>query len=80
MLFVLNNNSSSDTNDAVDAIEEEIAPKLAAHRDAIRLNPALFARVKQLSGNRASLNLGSEDLRLLELYYEDFVYAGGSFN
>jgi peptidyl-dipeptidase Dcp len=48
MLVVFYNKSSSDTNDAIDAIEEEIAPKLAAHQDAIQLNPALFARIESL--------------------------------
>lgn len=76
MLLVFYNKSSSDTSDAIDAIEEEIAPKLAAHTDAIRLNPILFARIKGLYENRNFLNLGGEDLWLLERYYRDFVHAG----
>jgi peptidyl-dipeptidase Dcp len=76
MLLVFYNKSSSDTNDAIDAIEEEIAPKLAAHQDAIRLNPALFSRIKELFDNRNSLNLNNEDLWLLERYHRDFIYAG----
>ncbi|MEY3345717.1 MAG: hypothetical protein RLZZ581_511, partial [Actinomycetota bacterium] len=39
VLNVFYNKSSSDTNDRIDEIEAEIAPKLAAHSDAIRLNP-----------------------------------------
>ncbi len=46
MLLVFYNKSSSDTSDNLDAIEEEIAPKLSAHQDAITLNPALFSRIK----------------------------------
>ena len=42
MLLVFFNKSSSDTSPELDAIEAEIAPKLAAHTDAIRLNPALW--------------------------------------
>jgi peptidyl-dipeptidase Dcp len=76
MLLVFYNKSSSDTSDAIDTIEEEIAPKLSAHTDAIRLNPVLFARIKGLFENRHSLNLESEDLWLLERYYRDFVHAG----
>lgn len=76
MLSVFYNKSLSDTSDALDAIEEEIAPKLAAHTDAIRLNPLLFARIKGLFENRNSLNLESEDLWLLERYYRDFIHAG----
>ncbi len=76
MLLVFYNKSSSDTNDALDAIEEEIAPKLSAHQDAITLNPALFARIKSLHDSKDSLNLNSEDAWLLGKYYRDFVYAG----
>ena len=76
MLLVFYNKSSSDTNDALDAIEEEIAPKLSAHQDAITLNPALFARIKSLHDSRDSLNLNSEDAWLLGKFYRDFVYAG----
>jgi peptidyl-dipeptidase Dcp len=76
MLQVFYNKSASDTNDAIDAIEEEIAPKLAAHQDAIRLNPTLFNRIKKLFDNRDLLNLNSEDLWLLERYHRDFIYAG----
>ena len=76
MLLVFYNKSSSDTNDALDAIEEEIAPKLSAHQDAITLNPALFSRIKNLHDQQESLSLNSEDSWLLQKYYRDFVYAG----
>lgn len=76
MLLVFYNKSSSDTDDAIDAIEEEMAPKLAAHQDAINLNPALFQRIKDLFENRESLGLNSEDSWLLERYYKDLLYAG----
>ena len=76
MLMVFYNKSSSDTSKALDDIEEEIAPKLAAHSDAIRLNPALFGRIKQLFDNRSALGLNTEDEWLLERYYQDFTHAG----
>jgi peptidyl-dipeptidase Dcp len=76
MLLVFYNKSSSDTNDALDAIEEEIAPKLAAHQDAINLNPALFKRIKDLYDARESLGLNSEDAWLLERYFKDLIHAG----
>jgi peptidyl-dipeptidase Dcp len=76
MLLVFYNKSSSDTSDVLDAIEEEIAPKLSAHQDAITLNPALFSRIKSLYDNQGSLSLNSEDSWLLQKYYRDFVYAG----
>ena len=74
--LVFFNKSYSDTSDALDAIEAEIAPKLAAHSDAIKLNPALWSRIQKLYTERESLNLDAEDLRLLELYYKDFHFAG----
>ena len=76
MLMVFYNKSSSDTNDRLDAIEEEIAPKLSAHQDAITLNPALFARIKTLHEKKQLLNLSTEDAWLLDKYYRDFIYAG----
>ena len=75
-LLVFYNKSSSDTSDSLDAIEEEIAPKLSAHQDAITLNPALFARIKTLHEKRDSLALATEDAWLLDKYYRDFLFAG----
>ena len=75
-LLVFFNKSSSDTSDALDAIEEEMAPKLAAHQDAINLNPALFARIQALYDNRESIALNTEDAWLLERYYKDLIHAG----
>ena len=76
VLNVFYNKSSSDTSDAILNIEEELAPKLAAHNDAIKLNPALFGRIKTLYDSRASLGLNEEDANLLEKYYTDFIHDG----
>ena len=78
VLNVFYNKSSSDTNDRIDAIEAEIAPKLAAHSDAIRLNPQLFARVKNLHENSADLN--EEQAWLVERYFRDFAHAGAELS
>lgn len=78
MLNVFYNKSSSDTNDAIDEIEAEIAPKLAAHSDSIRLNPSLFARIETL--RTQSLNLDPEQHWLLERYYKDFLQAGAALD
>ena len=75
---VFYNKSSSDTNDTIDAIEAEIAPKLAAHSDAIKLNSDLFSRIKTLMKQSGSLN--DEDAWILKKYYEDFVYAGAELS
>jgi len=64
------------TNDNLDAIEEEIGPKLTAHGDSITLNPALFQRVKAVYDNRAAMSMTTEDAKLLETTYEGMVHAG----
>jgi len=76
VLVVFYNKSSSDTNDKLDEIEAEIAPKFAAHMDAVRLNQKLFSRIKHLHENRDLLKLDTEEAWLLERYYLDFTHAG----
>ena len=70
------NLTSADTNDTLDAIRSEMAPKLSAHSDRILLNAALFERVRALFEQRGELELDDESRRLVEEYYTDFVRAG----
>ncbi|WP_040795689.1 M3 family metallopeptidase [Nocardia higoensis] len=70
------NESSSDTTPGIDAIEAEVSPRLAAHRDAIQLDPGLFARIESLYERRGELGLDAQDERLLEQYHLKFVRAG----
>ena len=72
--------SRAHTNDTMDAVRSEVAPKLAAHSDQILLNSALFERVKTLYDNRNDLELGDESRRLIEQYYTDFVRAGAELS
>lgn len=51
-------------------------PWLAAHRDKIRLDDKLFARVKEVYDRRAALELDAEQMRLLQKTYDSFVRAG----
>jgi len=71
---------SAHTNDALDAIQTEMAPKLSAHNDKILLNPKLFSRVKTLYEQRDSLNLDAESVRLIYKVYVDFVRAGAELS
>ncbi len=73
---IFSNLNACNTNDALQKIESEMAPQLAAHADAILLNPALFARIKALYDQRDRLGLDPESQRLLWRYYQDFVRAG----
>ena len=68
--------ASAHTNDTINAVRNEMAPRLAAHTDAMLLNADLFARVRALYDQRESLDLGDEARRLIEQYYIDFVRAG----
>jgi peptidyl-dipeptidase Dcp len=76
VLAVFYNKSSADTNDTIDAIEAELAPKLSAHTDAINLNAELFERIQHIYDVRNDLNLDAESVWLIERYYRDFVHSG----
>jgi peptidyl-dipeptidase Dcp len=71
---------AANTNDALDATQTEIAPRLAAHGDQILLNPALFDRIETIYKERQSLGLDPETLRLVEETYRDFVRAGAELS
>jgi peptidyl-dipeptidase Dcp len=68
------------TNPKLQAIEKEMAPKLAAHADAIRLNTALFKRIQALYQDRERLTFDPEAKRLIERYHSDFVRAGAKLS
>lgn len=68
--------SSANTNPTLQALQEAVAPRLAAHDDAIFLNDKLFKRVEAVHAKRASLGLDAESLRLVDYYYKRFVRAG----
>lgn len=70
------NLNASNTNPEILKIASEMAPKLAAHRDAILLDPVLFTRVDAVYQDRANLKLDPESLQLLERTHLEFVRAG----
>ena len=74
------NLAQSNTNEAMQKVRAEEAPKLAAHNDAIFLNPKLYARIKTLYDKRASLGLDPESAYLLERYHRQFVRAGAELS
>lgn len=73
---IFQNLAGAHTNDVLQATQADLAPKLAAHMDAILLDEALFARVAGLYERRADLGLDAEQVHLLERYHTDFVRAG----
>ncbi|NNN04890.1 MAG: M3 family metallopeptidase [Elusimicrobia bacterium] len=74
------NLNSSNTNDERQKIEAEMSPRLAAHSDAIFMNPELFARVDQLYRKRDLLGLDSDGVQLLSRYHLLFLRAGAKLS
>ncbi|MDK2375091.1 peptidyl-dipeptidase Dcp [Serratia fonticola] len=72
--------TSANTSDALQKLDEETSPKLAALDDAIMLNSKLFARIKAIYDRRDSLNLDPESLRLVEVTYNNYVLAGANLS
>ena len=72
--------TAANTNAELIAINNELAPKFAAHNDGIYLNDALFERVKKLNTNKDNLGLEPEQTRLIEVYYERFEQAGANLS
>jgi len=72
--------SEADTNPALQSAKSALAPKLAAHEDAIHLNKKLFERIAAVYKKRATLKLDPESLRLVEVTYDEFVHAGANLS
>ena len=68
--------TQANTSDTLQGLQTVLAPKLAAHADAIHMNPALFARIKTLYDARTTLGLDPVQQFLVARYYKDFVRAG----
>ena len=72
--------SQANTNPVLQNAKTALAPQIAAHQDAIRLNHKLFERVAAVYKARASLKLDPESLRLVEREYDAFVHAGANLS
>ncbi len=78
--MVFNAVTSANTDSLLQSVQEEEAPKLAAHNDAIFLNTKLFERVKAIYEKRAELKLNHESLKLVSYYYDKFVREGANLS
>lgn len=74
------NMTSAHTNDKLQDIQSDLAPKLAAHSDNILLNRDLFERIETLYNQREELDLDEESMKLLTDTYRDFVRAGAELS
>jgi peptidyl-dipeptidase Dcp len=73
---LFHNLTSSETSPALQAVQMRMAPLLSAHRSAVFMNRALFARIDGLHARRDALGLTPEQRRVLERFHVDFVRAG----
>ncbi|NRD27478.1 M3 family metallopeptidase [Frigoribacterium sp. VKM Ac-2836] len=72
------NKTSSDSTEATDALELELAPRLAAHADAIRLDPRLFSRLRHVYERRDALDLSAEQRHLVERLVDEATRSGAA--
>ncbi|MFI4921499.1 MAG: M3 family metallopeptidase, partial [Gammaproteobacteria bacterium] len=72
--------TGANTDDALQKVQDEEAPKLQAAQDYITLNSKLFARIEALYNGRSKLKLDQESSRLLDYYYQEAVLAGAKLN
>ncbi|MEG2150151.1 MAG: M3 family metallopeptidase [Bacteroidaceae bacterium] len=75
---VFGNLLSAETNDDMQAIANEMMPKLSEHSNSISLNEKLFARVKEVYKKKDALKLNKEDNMLLQNTYDGFVRSGAN--
>lgn len=71
---------SAETNDELENIAQEVAPKLSEFSNDITLNPDLFQRIKAVYDNKSNLKLTAEQEMLLETNYKSFVRNGALLN
>ncbi len=76
VMFVFYNTNSANTNDEIQAIATELAPKLSQHNDDIKLNSGLFERIKAVYTQKDDLALNAEQQKLLEETYKGFIRSG----
>ena len=70
------NLTASETSPALQAVERDMAPRLAAHHNAVHTHAGLFWRIDELHAQRSALKLTAEEQRVLERVHFDFVRAG----
>lgn len=77
---VFYNKSSADSNDFTNELEEQIAPMMAAHEDAIKLDSQLYWRIKTIYDQLNDLGLNAEQRYLVERYYTEMTLAGAGLS
>jgi peptidyl-dipeptidase Dcp len=78
--YVFYSQTSANTNDTLEQVQMEIAPKVSAFSDEVLLNADLFARIKTVYENREAEQLDDEEMFLIENLYKSFVRNGALLN
>ncbi|TNE60137.1 MAG: M3 family peptidase [Alphaproteobacteria bacterium] len=77
---VFYNLASGNTNEALQAIQSDLAPRMAAHWSTIQMNEKLFARINAVYENNDQSALTDEQSALLTEIHKDFVRAGAALS
>ena len=72
--------NGTDTDDEMQKIAEKSTAMMSKHIDDFYLNEKLFQRIKTLYDEKETLNLTTEQGRVLENYYIDFVRGGANLD
>ncbi|GAA3646928.1 M3 family metallopeptidase [Microbacterium marinilacus] len=72
--------SSADATDAIQRIDEQVAPLMAAHTDAIELDARLYERVRSLHDRLDRLDLGPEERHLVRRRFREMTHAGAALD
>ena len=80
VMGVFHNLAAADSTPAREALQRELAPKLAAFSSEVTMNKALFERIETLWQSRETLDLDAEEDRVLTLYRRMFIRAGAALD
>jgi len=73
---VFNQMTETNSTPQIQSIAQKLSPMLSKHRDDIAMNEKLFARIKAVYDKRVEMKLDSQQIRVVEKYYRDFVRNG----
>ncbi|MFZ1726869.1 MAG: M3 family metallopeptidase [Albidovulum sp.] len=80
VMGVFHNLAAADSTPAREALQRDLAPKMAAFSSEVTMNSPLFARIEILWQARETLGLNAEEARVLELYRRMFIRAGAGLD
>ena len=72
--------SSADATPEIQAVDEQLAPLMAAHHDAVTLDGALYWRVQQVYSQLDDLDLDAEQRYLVERHHREMTHAGAALD